>query len=461
MKKYILIIPCVIVFLMCSFAVSAEYDTEYIVKLKSDIQISLQGNGNELEPFIPELGLYTVKNISDSEIFEFVEEDATVELFDTYDYSSVMVQEEYTVTGIKNMWDIGVYGSGVRVGIIDSGCNPHMALRSNLCDGASFVDESEDTNDNIGHGTAVSGIVAAEYGFDKCIGAAHKTEIVPLKFIDCDSSGNTLGGTTKRLASAIVAAVNDFHCDVINMSCGTINSNTLKLAVDYAVSKGAIIVAAVGNNGSGQYNYPAAYDNVIGVGSVSNSKEHSYFSNMNDSVFVMAPGENVNILYGTNAENTNSGTSFSTPCVSGIIADMCEIYPKLTADEAMDIIAKTSEDLGDDGYDETFGYGLIRADRIVEYMLRDCECFVSQIDLCKEDNFNEVRIRLKNSLQYPDCVLAEYEDGVLCHLSMDMQYVSDNIIMLRIEKNEDRQYKYFVWNSVEDMIPLTINQSIY
>lgn len=457
-----LLILTAVIILSLQIIVSANENKEYIVKLKSDIQLFSCTEEMKLEPLIPKLGLYTVEDISDLDfdMCDYVEEDAPVELFDSYDYSSIMMQGEYSITGIKSMWDIGVYGKDVRVGVVDSGCNPHQALMNNLCNGANFADDSEGTNDNIGHGTAVSGIIAAEYGgSDKVIGKAHKTNIIPLKFFDKDTDGNIVGGTTKRLANAIISAVDDFQCDIINISSGTIDSNTLKLAIDYAVSKGAIIVAAVGNDGNSKSNYPAAYDNVIGVGSVNNSKEHSYFSNNNSSVLVTAPGEDINILSDTTSTITSSGTSFSAPYVSGIIADMREINSDLTLQEAMDIIAQTSEDLGEDGYDEVFGYGVIRADKIIDYMLDEYICYTSGIDLCPTDNFSEIRFRFSNT-QNPRCIFAEYINGRLNQLDWNMQYVSDNVFMLRLKKTYDGVFKYFAWKSIESMIPIQVTTGI-
>ncbi len=455
MKKYLGFIVITAALLLFQNCASAR---EYIVKVKNAGIISLMSCCDDLKPLAPELGLYTTSDISNADMFEYAEEDAPVELFDTYDYSGVLTYGQYMITGIKSMWDIGVYGQGVRVGVIDSGCKAHIALAGNLREGANFaVDDSDDTNDNIGHGTAVCGIIGAGYGLNKCIGAAHKTEIIPLKFIDCDEDGNTIGGTTARLAKAIIAAADDFDCDVINMSCGTIESNTLKIAVDYAVSKGIIVVAAVGNNGSDKLNYPAAYDSVIGVGSVNDKKERSSFSNTNDSVFVTAPGENINILSGMEKETTDSGTSFSAPCVSGIIADMIEINPELTADSVMNILIETSEDLGEDGYDTQYGFGLVRADNIIGYMLSGCECFVSRIDLCSADGFNEVRFRI-GEMNKPAMMFTAYSNGVMTYINMDSQCVADGIYMLRLPKTDKTEYKCFVWQSLDGMIPLTTDK---
>lgn len=351
------------------------------------------------------------------------------------------------------MWNIGVYGKGVRVGVIDSGCNAHEALAGNLEDGADFSGGSN-TDDRIGHGTSVCGVIAARYGFD-VIGTAHKARIVPLKFIDTDKNGIVIGGTVSRLANAIVSAVDDFDCDIINMSCGTTDSYTLKTAVDYAASKNVIMIAAVGNNGTSGYNYPASYDNVIGVGSVNDEKEHSSFSNINDSVFITAPGEHIKVARSSDRYGQNSGTSFSAPYISGVVANMLEINPGLTLTEITDIFSLTSEDLGDEGYDVLFGYGLVRADRIADYMLGGYSCYTPGIDLCSEDNCFEVRFRTGSDTQ-PTFIFAEYNYGALEDISLTKEHISDNVFMLRLP-HSDGIYKYFVWNSLDGMEPVTVN----
>ena len=447
MKKIALIVFAAVTVMLFQSMVSAA---DYIVKLKQDIR--LMNIDTNLMPLIPKLNLYTTDNISDinPETVEFAEEDTAVTLFDSYDYSAVEMQSAHKITEIKSMWDMGVYGKGIRVGVIDSGCSSHETLTNNLCDGADFSG-SGDLEDRIGHGTSVCGVLAAQYGFD-AIGAAHKARIIPLKFIDLNESGATVGGTVSRLAAAIVSAVDDFDCDIINMSCGTIDSHTLKNAVDYAASKGTVMVAAAGNDGTADYNYPAAYDNVIGVGSVSDTKEHSSFSNSNDSIFITAPGEHVNVIYGTNRYGRNSGTSFSAPYISGIIADMLEINHELNLTEITDILSCTSEDLGDEGYDEAFGYGLVRADKIAEYMLSGRNYYTPGLDLCPEDDFYEIRFRVDGDI-VPFCVLAEYKNGALNNIDLSKKHIRDNIFMLRLPQSANI-FKYFVWDSFNGMNPM-------
>ncbi|MCH5210791.1 MAG: S8 family serine peptidase [Oscillospiraceae bacterium] len=454
MKKFIFFILSISIMLLIQVTVSAEY----IVKLKSDIRLmNAEEEIKGLTLAVPALGLYTADNITDIDpaLIEFAEENTEVVLFDSYDYSHASERWEHTLTGVRSMWDTGVYGSGVRVGVIDSGCNSHEALSGNLQTGANFIDESGDTIDNIGHGTSVCGVIAARYESGSAIGAAHKTEIIPIKFIDVNKNGKTIGGTIMSLAKSMISAVDDFQCDIINMSCGSASgSAALKEAVDYAASKGVIMVAAAGNDGNTQYNYPAAYENVIGVGSVGAEKKRSSFSNVNDSVFVTAPGEKVNVLAGTDKYGQNSGTSFSAPYVSGVIALMREIRPEITLSEVRNIISETAEDLGSNGYDNYFGHGLIRADAIADYMLGESDYFTSGIDLCPEDDFYEIRLRVRDGVKTPVCLFAGYEEGKLGQISADKQYIDDNIFMVRMKKTDGEEVKGIIWESFDTMKPI-------
>lgn len=422
---------------------------EYIVKFRNDISVLLSKNEVELEPLLPDEGIYVTNNIEqiDNDLLEYIEPNYEVKLFDTYDYSEIIEEPEHSITGIRNMWEIGAYGKDIKIGVIDSGCNAYGELGSNLCVGYNMIDENEDTSDHIGHGTAVSGVIAVKYGFKTIIGTAPKAKIVPIKFMDKNTDGVITGGTTKQLAGAIIKAVDDFDCDIINLSCGTLDTQTLEYAVNYALSKGVTIVAAVGNAGTDEKNYPASYKGVIGVGSVGADKQHSEFSNVNDSVFICAPGENIDILDREDLSVNNYGTSFSAPYVSGIIADMLSIDPSLTPDTIKNIIKQSAEDLGEAGWDTKYGHGLIRADKITDLMLKGQYIYISDIDLCEVDNYYEIRLRAVDGAEIPQCYFVRYEDGILCDISSVFEKNDNNIYIIRICADDSSSYKAFFWDN--------------
>ena len=123
-----------------------------------------------------------------------------------------------------------------------------------------------------------------------------------------------------------------------------------------------IVVCSTGNDGSTTLYYPGALEDTIGVGSINKAMERSSFSHRNKSIFVVAPGEDVVSLNTKNgAVRTSSGTSFSAPFVTGLAALLKEAHPGMTTADFKEILMQSCLDLGDEGYDLEYGYGLIQA----------------------------------------------------------------------------------------------------
>lgn len=228
-------------------------------------------------------------------------------------------------------------GYGVRVGIIDSGVNK---ISENVLVGFNYLENSEDTTDNKGHGTIIAGII---------LEIAPNAKIIPLK---CTERNKITDNSS--IIAAIYKAVDDFECDVINVSIGMPDSEELKAAVNYAVKSGAIIVSAVGNDGElsykkGKIYYPAGYENVIGVGSVNVKNVVSAFSQKNKSVFIVTPGES----------KKYRGTSFSAARVSGVAAIAKSFNKQMSAANFMEYLKESSIDSGDEGYDTSYGNGIL------------------------------------------------------------------------------------------------------
>ena len=273
------------------------------------------------------------------------------------------LQWDMKMIGMEEGWRYGLTGKGVTVGIVDSGLsNATMDIdRGRILEGVNLspikINIGSPVMDTVGHGTFIAGIIGATK--DNNIGIAGMAPGVTFAPIKCFSS---LFSTPDAEINGIYAAVDDYHCKVINLSSGMTDHNKkLQAAVDYAVSQGVIVISTVGNEGDATLNYPGAYVNVIAVGSVNKNMQVSDFSNKNDSVFVVAPGEDVYSL-GTMpfSVSKSSGTSFSAPFVSGLAALLCEKYPQMNQSDFMEILSMSSEDLGDPGRDTASGYGLVR-----------------------------------------------------------------------------------------------------
>ena len=279
-------------------------------------------------------------------------------------------QTNLHMINIEYAWDKGLDGTGVRIAVIDSGVySEHDDLRgAKLLSGFNMLDSSSDVKDSSGHGTFITAMLSAPRNDGVGLaGMVDGAEVVPIK---CFSSGQQTGA--EYILSAIYLASGKLDCDVINLSIGIPDDMpALKKAIDHAVSQGVIIVASVGNNGGTSLMYPAAYENVVGVGSVDSSLEVSDFSQHNDSVFVVAPGSDI-LSAGISSPGVymrGSGTSFSSVHVTALAAMAKQLYPNITASEFMALLKMSTTDLGTPGYDTTFGWGLINVPHFVDNLL--------------------------------------------------------------------------------------------
>ena len=186
----------------------------------------------------------------------------------------------------------------VRVAMIDSGfrVTGQFAQTVDIAAGYNYVFQTTITTDLIGHGSQTTGIIVGGSGESgELIGLGSHATIVPLVWVTKYPSGVWASGGVEALSAAIRDAVDIFDCKIINVSSG-ISSDELGLreAIAYAEEKGVIVISAVGNsNGFApeQLYYPAAYETVVGVGSVNAKSLVSQFSQRNSSVMVTAPGE--------------------------------------------------------------------------------------------------------------------------------------------------------------------------
>ncbi len=212
-----------------------------------------------------------------------------------------------------------------------------------------------DPRDEHGHGTAVSGIIAAEknnsYGI---CGVAYNAKIVTLRGLD--ATGN--GETDDIAASIIYGAM--IGVDVMNFSFGeSFNTPLIHDAVKFARSRGCVIAASSGNSGWDEKHYPSDYDEVISVGAIDSDLERDYRSNYGSRLALMAPGTNVmsdNFIGGTKAY---SGTSMAAPHVAAAAAMLLESKPGLGPEEVKGILQSSARDAGDKGWDLFYASGIL------------------------------------------------------------------------------------------------------
>lgn len=347
----------------------------YLVKIRDDVPVVFsQELTQNLEPvtenlYITEDADYA-ESLADEAYVEYIEPNYKVYLSATVNDPHFDKQWGLSRIGVPSAWNAGYYGKGVRVAVIDSGINRYHEdfANSHIDTGLNLRDGSTDVTDTTGHGTAVSGIIAASRDNGIGIaGIADEATIVPLKcFTGREAS-------VSYIISAIYQAVDNFQCDVINLSLGLDKHvESFRAAIQYAQSKNAIIIASAGNSGTETVLYPAAYDGVIGVGAVDRNNQLCSFSQRNYSVFVTAPGEGLLTLghNGTNEYVYQSGTSFSAPFVTAVVAMARSYNPYISGDTVIDLLKKTATDLGPSGYDTDYGHGMLHAGKFMEQLLK-------------------------------------------------------------------------------------------
>ncbi|KEZ52600.1 S8 family peptidase [Metabacillus indicus] len=228
------------------------------------------------------------------------------------------------------IWEKGVRGRGITIAVLDTGCDiNHPDLRGNIAGGRNFTtDDNGDqnrVNDYHGHGTHVAGTIAAS----KYVGVAPQAKILVVKVL----AGDTGSGEYDWIVKGILYAIEQ-KVDVISMSLGGPSDHSeLRKAVKKAVANQISVVCAAGNEGdqdggTSEYSYPGSYNEVISVGSVGFNRASSPFSNSNNELDLVAPGERIVSTIPGGEYAAFSGTSMATPHVSGALALIKELEEK-------------------------------------------------------------------------------------------------------------------------------------
>jgi len=303
-------------------------------------------------------------------LVDFMEEDREVKLQEVPSDTYYDNQWALPAIDIQGAWDITKGSSNVMVAVIDSGVNrshPDLA-GADIRSGWDYIIDGPCQYDSTGHGTKVTGIIGAQTDNGEGIaGVNWDVAIVPLNVVY--SNGSIY---TSDICDALRKAA-DMGCNVINLSLsGPGFSSAENEAVQYAISKGCIVVASAGNGASADYMYPASYSGVISVASVDSSLSYSDFSQYNDMVDLAAPGE---WIYTTaDAQNDgveyiyDSGTSFSAPHVAGVAALAVACKPSISVSEFTAALEASSTDLGSAGFDNHYGFGLLNAEKTLVYL---------------------------------------------------------------------------------------------
>jgi subtilisin len=274
--------------------------------------------------------------------------------------------------GLADLHEKGITGEGVVVAVLDTGVDSsHPDLAGRILAVADFTRSASGTADRQGHGSHCAGIVLAAANGGGIIGAAPGAKLLAGKVLGDQGSGASGG-----IAAGIRWAA-DQGADIISLSLGSPAADAqIRDAIAYAVSKGAWVVAAAGNEGprEGTVGFPGGFPSVVCVAAVDQSLRVAGFSSRGDAVDVAAPGVQITSLAPGGRYAVMSGTSMATPYAAGCLAlvrgelkKAGKPIPKL--DELLAIIKATSQDLDSPGVDSRTGAGLIQPAKLLERLI--------------------------------------------------------------------------------------------
>jgi thermitase len=248
-------------------------------------------------------------------------------------------------------WD-AAQGSGVTVGICDTGTSPHADLR--LVPGWA-MDGSANTADLHGHGTATAGVAAAVMNNALGVaGLAGGASVMPMR-IAADATGYA---NWSDMAACIVYAA-EHGVKVVNLSYYVGGAATVDAAAAYLQSRGGLLVTIADNTGT-QLTPPPS-DNLVFVAATDPADAPTSFSSWGAYVHIAAPGIGMVTTSRGGGYGTWWGTSFAAPVVAGIAALIAGRRPDLAPADWMAILFASAKDLGDAGRDMRYGYGRVDA----------------------------------------------------------------------------------------------------
>ena len=323
--------------------------------------------------FLPQMSIDYQASISDL----LVEEDGAEE-----NGEHVPARPQYAVTdasyalqtyldylNLRTVW-YQTQGSGLTVAVIDTGIDTdhpefagriseysYNATEDKIVKDYLLADGSYDWSlieDEQGHGTAVAGVIGASMNSGHVVGVAPEVTLLVIK-AECDEDG--MFKRTSDLVFGLYYAI-ERDVSVVNMSFGG-PSNPYAEPAQLAADSDILCVAAAGNEATTALTYPAADENVLGVGALgADSWELAGYSNYGENVDLVAPGTTYTTLLG-GEYGTMNGTSLACPAAAGAIALLRSQNQSSEYGEIRELIYASCYDLGELGHDWYYGYGAI------------------------------------------------------------------------------------------------------
>ncbi|WP_243027267.1 S8 family peptidase [Thermus albus] len=294
----------------------------------------------------------------------------------------VVYQKAYLdgLVHLEAAWDQSTgRGCPPLIAVLDTGILSHGDVQASLYlpqgvkldvadDDPDPTDRTSDGQGVHGHGLKVASVLGADTNNGKGMaGVTWGRYLVPIKVFK-DGAETT---STADIAKGVDLA-KTLGAKVINLSLGArgVDDPTLENAIFQARASGAVVVAASGNDGGYGVLFPGNLPTVIAVGAVDSTKNRASFSTYGPELDLMAPGVGVLVADESGGYASGDGTSFASPVVAGVVALYMSKYASErknwpTPNQVYQCLTGTAEDLGIPGRDDEYGFGLVRADRVM------------------------------------------------------------------------------------------------
>ena len=326
------------------------------------------------------------------------------------------------------------------VAVIDSHINlEHEYFKGRCLEGKSFLLDEGNHKD---HGTSIAGAVLkySDITAGRFTQLKGNVKILPIEInvLDIQTDYGLLMG------EAIQYAI-DRGADLVNMSFSSASPNPYVYEkIRKGFDEGVIFVSAAGNSGYDSYSFPAAYEGVVSIGSVSLNEDgkwtKSSFSNNNDDVDLVIQGGDIMLPSGASAYTEKTGTSFSAAAVSGILGELKSRYPDIDSSYILNAVLDTAAYINEKGC----GYGIPDIDKAVNYLNKYRLSGISPMSYSSSENKTLDSPLISSDITYVSAGPSH------------MTYVEENKIIIEGNKSSNKGVA-LRWDNIEHVYAGTSN----